>query len=87
MKRMAYLPWIGLPNILSNEMVVPELIQDAATPQALADALDGWLGDAPACDRLVERFTALHVELKQGTAQRAAEAIAPYLEGKGGAGR
>ena len=87
MKRMAYLPWIGLPNILCNETVVPELIQDAATPQALADALDGWLRDAEARARIVERFTALHIELKQGTAQRAAEAIAPYLEGERGAGQ
>lgn len=87
MKRMAYLPWIGLPNILCNETVVPELIQDAATPQALADALDGWLRDTEARARIVERFTALHIELKQGTAQRAAEAIAPYLEGESGAGQ
>lgn len=81
MKRMAYLPWIGLPNILFNETVVPELIQDAATPQAMADALDGWLKDPEACARLAERFTALHLELRQDTASRAAEAIAPYLDG------
>lgn len=86
MKRMAYLPWIGLPNILCNETVVPELLQDAATPQALADALDRWLGDPAACDELAQRFTRLHVELKQGTALRAADAIAPYLEGERGAG-
>lgn len=81
MKRMAYLPWIGLPNILCNETVVPELIQDAATPQAMADALDGWLKDPEACARLAERFTELHLELRQDTASRAAEAIAPYLDG------
>lgn len=81
MKRMAYLPWIGLPNILFNETVVPELIQDAATPQAMADALDGWLKDPEACARLAERFTELHLELRQDTASRAAEAIAPYLDG------
>lgn len=87
MKHMAYLPWIGLPNILCNESVVPELIQDAATPAALADALDQWLDDAPARAALERRFTDLHLQLKQGTAARAAEAIAPYLEGSAGAQR
>src|SRR5690606_4686437 len=80
MKRMAYLPWIGLPNILCNETVVPELIQDAATPPALADALERWLDDTAGRAALEQRFTELHVQLKQGTAARAAEAIAPYLE-------
>lgn len=87
MKRLAYLPWIGLPNILCNETVVPELIQDAATPPALADALDGWLCDPEGRARLEERFTRLHLELRQDTAARAADAIGPYLEGERGAGR
>ena len=80
MKRMAYLPWVGLPNILCDESLVPELLQDAATPEALADALDGWLEDPAACARLAERFTELHLDLRQDTAARAAEAILPYLE-------
>lgn len=79
MKRMAYLPWVGLPNILCNETVVPELLQDDATPEALADALDAWLGDAGARAALVERFTELHQRLRQNTAERAATAILPYL--------
>jgi lipid-A-disaccharide synthase len=80
MKRMAYLPWVGLPNILCNESLVPELLQDEATPQALADALDGWLNDPAACERLTERFTRLHQDLRQDTATRAADAVLPYLE-------
>ena len=79
MKRMAYLPWVGLPNILCNDSVVPELLQDDATPQALADALDRWLNDADACAELALRFEALHRELRQDTAGRAAAAILPYL--------
>ena len=80
MKRMAYLPWIGLPNILCQESLVPELLQDDANPVALADALDRWLGDREGCERLAERFTELHLELRQDTAKRAAQAILPYLE-------
>lgn len=80
MKRMAYLPWVGLPNILCNESVVPELLQDAATPEALAAALDDWLANPAAREELARRFDALHRELRQDTAEKAAAAIAPYLE-------
>jgi lipid-A-disaccharide synthase len=79
LKRMAYLPWVGLPNILCNETVVPELLQDDARPEALADAIDGWLADAGARAALARRFTALHLSLRQNTSQKAADAIIPYL--------
>ncbi|MCB1955618.1 MAG: lipid-A-disaccharide synthase, partial [Rhodocyclaceae bacterium] len=79
MKRMAYLPWVGLPNILCNDTVVPEILQDEATPQALAEALDGWVADKAACQRLEGLFTEMHLHLRQDTARRAAEAILPYL--------
>ncbi|THF66212.1 lipid-A-disaccharide synthase [Pseudothauera nasutitermitis] len=79
MKRMAYLPWVGLPNILCNETVVPELLQDDAVPDKLADALDAWLLDPAARRALAERFTELHHTLRQDTADKAARAILPYL--------
>ncbi len=79
MKRMAYQPWFGLPNILSGEFVVPELIQDRATPEALAREGLRWLDDPAASERLSERFTALHHQLRQNTAQRATDAIAQIL--------
>ena len=79
MKHMAYLPWVGLPNILCNEGIVPELLQDEATPENLADAIEGWLQDAPRRAAVEARFMDLHLELKQDTARRAAEAILPYL--------
>jgi len=78
-KRMAYLPWVGLPNILLNELVVPELLQDDATPEQMANAVEKWLDDADGCLELADRFTALHHELRQGTAERAARVILPYL--------
>ncbi|TAH47001.1 MAG: lipid-A-disaccharide synthase [Betaproteobacteria bacterium] len=81
MKRLAYLPWVGLPNILCNETIVPELLQNDASPDKLADALEGWLSDAAAVGRLVERFTELHLTLRQDTAEKAAAAILPYLTG------
>jgi lipid-A-disaccharide synthase len=79
MKWMAYLPWVGLPNILCNEGLVPELLQDEATPENLAAALDAWLNDPDRRAALEARFTELHLILRQNTAEKAAEAILPYL--------
>jgi len=84
MRRKKLQPWVGLPNILCRDFVVPELLQDAATPQALAQAVLAWL-DAPAQDpakiqRLEQRFTALHAELQRDTPTLAAHAIATVLE-------
>lgn len=74
-RRFAYLPWVGLPNILAREFLVPELIQDNAQPEALAAAVGFWLDDAEACNRAVLRFDALHAQLRQGNAEKAAAAI------------
>ena len=82
MRRLAYLPWVGLPNVLAGREVVPEVLQDAATPQALADALDGWLADPARVDELTRVFTDMHLQLRQDTAAKAAAAILPYLQGR-----
>jgi len=75
MRRMAYLPWIGLPNILCNETVVPEFVQQAATPEAMGRALLAQLDDPTLAARLDERFGALHETLRQDCGMRAAEAL------------
>lgn len=75
MRHMGYQPWIGLPNILSREFVVPELLQHAATPQALADAVWQQLNDAPNRSRLVQRFTDIHHSLLRNSAQESANAV------------
>ncbi len=80
MQRMGYQPWVGLPNILSQSFVVPELIQDAATPEALAREGLAWLADARRVAALQRRFLDLHLQLRQGTAQRASDAIAQVLQ-------
>ena len=80
MKRMRYQPWFGLPNILSGEFVVPELIQDAATPEALAREGLAWLDDAPRLAALQRRFTDLHHQLRQNTAKKASDVIAQVLQ-------
>jgi lipid-A-disaccharide synthase len=79
MKRMKYQPWVGLPNILLNDFAVPELLQDAATPTALAKAAFTWLDNRSACDALAVRFVALHRTLQQNTAVAATHAIEKIL--------
>ncbi len=79
MKRMKYQPWVGLPNILLNDFAVPELLQDAATPQALAKAAFTWLDNPSACAALATRFDALHRTLQQNTAVAATHAIEKIL--------
>ncbi len=82
MRRKQLQPWIGLPNILCRDFVVPELLQDAATPRALADAVLQWLRAAPEkISALEHRFTTLHTELQRNTAAMAADAIQKILQG------
>lgn len=80
MKRMRYQPWVGLPNILSADFVVPELIQEACQPQALAAATLRWLDDRPAAAALARRFEDLHHSLRRDTARCAADALAQVLQ-------
>lgn len=80
MKRMAYQPWVGLPNILSREFVVPELIQEQFTVQALVREANAWLSHPMRAAALRERFEELHVSLRHNTAQAATDAIQAQIE-------
>jgi lipid-A-disaccharide synthase len=78
MKGKGYLPYIGLPNILANALLVPEFIQDAATPVALAQALEIQLLDTSNASRLVEEFSKMHLSLRKDCAARAAEVLLQF---------
>lgn len=80
MKRKQLQPWVGLPNILSQAFVVPELLQEAATPQALAQAVLDWVDSPERIASLQQRFEAMHHTLKRDTAQLATDAIEKVLE-------
>jgi len=80
MKRMRYQPWVGLPNILAQEFVVPERLQDDANPEQLArDVLD-WLDHPAKAEAARQRFTELHHLLRRDTARCASDAIAQVLD-------
>jgi lipid-A-disaccharide synthase len=83
MRSMLYLPYVGMPNILAGERLVPELLQDAANPAALAAALVSLLRDSAARRRQVERFHEFHHLLRQNTAEKAADAVLGVLETHG----
>ena len=75
MRRMGYLPYVGLPNILAGEFVVPELLQHDATAENLAQALLNSLNDTVVRARIPQRFAAIHRQLKCNTAEQAAKAV------------
>ncbi|GAB4127216.1 MAG: lipid-A-disaccharide synthase [Sideroxydans sp.] len=79
-RRKMYQPWVGLPNILAGRFVVPEILQDDATPQNLAQALLNLVNNKAAVEELEQTFAELHHTLRQDNAQKAAAAILPYLE-------
>ena len=79
MRRKKLQPWVGLPNILCQDFVVPELLQEEATPQRLADAVLNWLSSPAKIDHLQHRFTQLHHALLRDTPQLAADAIQKVL--------
>lgn len=81
MRRKQLQPWVGLPNILCREFVVPELLQDNATPEALASQTLAWLEDPQRVSDLERRFTDLHHLLQRDTARLATDAIEKVLEG------
>jgi lipid-A-disaccharide synthase len=84
MRSMLYLPYVGMPNILAGERLVPELLQDDATPDALAEALLALWRDKPARERQIARFHEFHELLRQNTAEKAAEAVLEVLEERNG---
>ena len=79
MKRMAYLPYVGLPNVLCGRFVVPEILQDAATPENLAEALNQLYVDKENSAAIEAAFTDLHLQLRQNTAEKAAQAVLECL--------
>ena len=79
-QRKRYQPWVGLPNIMAGKFVVPELLQEDATPENLAQALLNLVSDKDAVAELEELFEDMRTTLRQDTAHKAAQAILPYLE-------
>lgn len=72
-------PWVGLPNILCRDFVVPELLQHQATPQAIASSVTEWLSHPERVLQLKQAFANLHESLRADTASIARHAIEKIL--------
>jgi lipid-A-disaccharide synthase len=77
--KLVKLQWFSLPNILADRGLVPELMQNEATPENLAGAVEHWLDDAAARSELKRIFNELHERLRCNAAERAADAVADLL--------
>lgn len=79
MKRQAYLPYVGMPNILAGRFIVPELLQEQARPERLAAALLSLLTDKGARQAMSAEFAQLRASLRRDTPRLIAQVLAPYL--------
>jgi lipid-A-disaccharide synthase len=79
MKPMAYLPYVGLPNILGGEFIVPEYIQGAAQPNVMATALIKQVESDVENTRLEKRFTQMHQDLRQDCAKKTAHVLTELM--------
>lgn len=80
LKRMRLQPYVGLPNILAGKFVVPELLQDEASAENLANVTLRLMADKQYLTEIKDEFTAIHHSLKQNTAEKAAAAVLAYIE-------
>ena len=74
-----YLPYVSLPNVLAGRFVVPEIFQDEATPEVLAQALVNQIGDKEVRLRQERVFQEIHDRLRQNSGERVVEALLPLL--------
>jgi lipid-A-disaccharide synthase len=77
-----YLDWVGLPNILARDFIVPELLQDEATPEKLSQAVWSLLLDEKRQKKIADRFTDIHLSLQCDTAKLAAQVILQLADAK-----
>lgn len=83
MSRMIKVPYVSLPNLLANEALVPELLQDAATPDNLATRLLQTWRSFITDKNIQTKYLDLHTMLRKNAGAQAAQAIVTMLEGRG----
>ena len=79
MKRQKLQPWVGLPNILCQDFVVPELLQSRAQPQDLARETLAWLDDSERVERYRTRMHELHLALTRDTPALCVEVLSRLM--------
>jgi lipid-A-disaccharide synthase len=79
--RLVKVPYVALPNLLAKEQLVPELLQDDASPESLGEAVLERLENESERARLTAAFSQLHEQLRQGADEQSAAAISALIEG------
>ncbi len=80
LKRMRYQPYVGLPNILAEKWLVPELLQKEATPEKLAEKCVEILENQAGLEQLHDEYMQIHYSLKQDSAEKAAQVVLSYIK-------
>ncbi len=83
LSRLVKTPYVGLPNIIAGRELVPELLQDKATPDNLAAEVMRYFTEPKRVAELQHTFTELHQLLKRDASKRAADALAKLIESPG----
>lgn len=79
LRHMNYLPYVGLPNILAGKFVVPELLQNEANAEKVAETVLKLVADKEAVAGIRREFENIHAMLRQNTEEKAAQAILGML--------
>ena len=83
-KRLVKTKYVSLPNLLADEMLVPELIQEDCNPTKLAEKLSQYLSEDKSAVQnrhvLLQRFAELHQRIQCNADQQAAQAVIDLLE-------
>jgi lipid-A-disaccharide synthase len=79
LKPMHYLPYVGLPNVLADQFIVPELLQKQATPEKINETMIAMLQDTKTLKTIKQEFTEIHLILKQNAAKKAADVVLSYI--------
>jgi len=80
LKKMLLIPYVGLPNILLNRFVVPEFLQNKATPESISNKAVEILTDKKLQKYLNIKFKDLHIRLKRNSSELIYKKIIKYLK-------
>jgi len=80
-KKLVKVPYIALPNLLAQKLLVPEFIQDRATPEHLAEAVEDFLEHSEKQSALESAFNVIHFSLRQNSDELAADAVLSKVRG------
>lgn len=78
-KRLVKTPFVGLPNLLANQPLVPELLQEAATPEGISQCILDYLDSPAKVNELQQKFTELHTSLQANSATCIFDAISSIM--------